>query len=89
MAVEKSNIFLSNTAEAMPFASRPRGGEPTSPERDRNFHARYIKRKLHEAFLASEEERHAASIRHKDGVYLEFSGSSGHSLAIRSLGNRV
>lgn len=89
MAVEKSNIFLSNTAEAMPFASRPRMGGPTYPERDRNFHVRYIKRKLQEAFLAGEEQRDAASIRHKDGVYLEFAGSPGHGLAIQSLENRA
>lgn len=88
MAVERGNIFLSNTAETMPFASRPGIGSASYPSRDRGSHASYVRGKLLEAFEADKEQKSAAAFRHKEGVYLEFSGSPEHQLAIRSLENR-
>ena len=88
MAVEKGNIFLSDTAETMPFASRPGIGSVSYPSRDRCSHANFVRGKLQGAFEADKEQKSAAAFRHKEGVYLEFLGSPEHHLAIQSLENR-
>ena len=89
MAVDKKNIFLTNTAEAMPYVSKRKGGEIFScPKRNVQSHAALIKTKLQNAYNAASTQRQAAAIRYKEGVYLEFSSASQHDLAIKSLENR-
>jgi hypothetical protein len=88
MAVDKRNIFLTNTAIPEPYASESRGGKRLSyPKRNVESHSKSIQTKLQKAYEASGKQKQAAAIRHKDGVYLEFSGAAGHDLAIKSLEN--
>lgn len=88
MAVDKKNIFVTNTAEAMPYVSKPQMGESSYPKRNVKSHAELIKTKLQSSYKAAITQKQAAAIRYKEGVYLEFSSASQHDLAIKSLENR-
>lgn len=88
MTVEKRNIFLTNTAETMPFVSKPRGKKFSYPERDVKSHADLIKKKLQDAYKSDIIQKKSAAIRYKDGVYLEFSSAEKHDLAFQRLENR-
>jgi hypothetical protein len=88
VSVGKRNIFLSNTAETMSYSSdQKRGKTPYYPERDRLTHAERIQKKLQEAYGKDAEQKRAVTIRHKDGVYLEFSSASNYDLKFDSLEN--
>ena len=88
MAVDKKNIFLTNTAEAMPYVSKPQMGGASYPKRNVQSHAALIKTKLQNSYNAASTQKRAVAIRYKEGVYLEFSSASQHDLAIKSLENR-
>lgn len=88
MAVDKKNIFLSNTAEAMPYVSKPQMGGASYPKRNVKSHAELIQTKLQNSYKSAITQKQAAAIRYKEGVYLEFSSASQHDLAIKSLENR-
>lgn len=88
MAVDKKNIFLSNTAEAMPYVSTPQMGGASYPKRNVKSHAELIQTKLQNSYKSAITQKQAAAIRYKEGVYLEFSSASQHDLAIKSLENR-
>ena len=88
MAVDKKNIFLTNTAEAMPYVSKPQMGSFSYPKRNVKSHAELIQKKLQDSYKAAITQKQAAAIRYKEGVYLEFSSASQHDLAIKSLENR-
>lgn len=88
MAVDKKNIFLTNTAEAMPYVSKPQMGGASYPKRDVKSHAAFIQAKLQNSYKAAITQKQAAAIRYKEGVYLEFSSASQHDLAIQRLENR-
>lgn len=88
MAVDKKNIFLTNTAEAMPYVSKPQMGDFSYPKRNVKSHAELIYKKLQDSYKAAITQKQAAAIRYKEGVYLEFSSASQHDLAIKSLENR-
>lgn len=88
MAVNKKNIFLANTAEAMPYVSKPQMGGSSYPNRNIKSHAELIKTKLQNSYKTAITQKQAAAIRYKEGVYLEFSSASQHDLAIKSLENR-
>ena len=88
MAVEKKNIFLKNTIEPLPYASKSSPGpEKRIPNRDVNAHAVFLKHKLEQAYAASLTQKQVAAIRYKEGTYLEFSSAKQHDLAIKSLEN--
>jgi Subtilase family. len=88
MAVEKKNIFLSNTIEPLPYVSKSgRGPEKRIPDRDVNTHANFLKRKFEEAYAQSLTQKQVAAIRYKEGTYLEFSGKQQYDLSIKSLEN--
>lgn len=89
MAVEKRNIFLTNTAISMPFASISKPVKTNYPERKKELHAEFVKRRLQECYAASITQKQAAAIRYKEGIYLEFSSARGHDLVIKSLENRI
>lgn len=89
MAVEKKNIFLSQTAESLSYTSMSRPIGSKYPHRTPASHADYIERKLKECYEESLDQRQAAAIRCKDGTYLEFSGASQYDLAVKSLENRA
>lgn len=87
MAVEKKNIFLSNTVETMPYAGQP-GGRSYYPKRNVKSHAEFIQKRLQDTYKEAIAQKRAAAIRYKEGVYLEFSSAPEYDLAIKSLENR-
>lgn len=89
MAVDKKNIFLSQTAEPLSYTSVSRPIGSNYPHRTTASHADFIQRKLRECYAESLTQRQVAAIRYKEGVYLEFSGASQHDLAVKSLENRT
>ena len=87
MAVDKKNIFLFNTVETLSYAAKGGGGSDKNyPDRDIALHAKKIQKKLQDCFAQSLEEQ-KTDIRHKEGIYLEFSGSPKYDLAVKSLEN--
>ena len=88
MAVEKKNIFLTQTVETMPYTSTSRPIGTNYPKRTVATHAAFIQRKLQECYTNSLTQRQVAAIRYKEGTYLEFSSAKGHDLAIKSLESR-
>lgn len=88
MAVDKRNIFLTNTAEATSYTSPSRrGGQPFYPKRNVSSHAELIQSKLRHSYEVANEQRQAATVRYKEGIYLEFSSAPQYDLAIKSLEN--
>lgn len=88
MAVDKKNIFLSNTIEPLPYSSKSApGSEKRIPQRDVNAHANFLKQRFEEIYTASLTQKQVAAIRYKEGTYLEFSSKKGHDLEIKSLEN--
>lgn len=89
MAVEKKNIFLRDTMRSLPYTSSSTPINRNFPERiNPQTHAAFIERKLQECRKQSMTQKQVAAIRYKQGVYLEFSSSAKHNLAIKSLENR-
>ena len=88
MAVEKKNIFLTQTVETMPYTSISRPIGTNYPKRTVAAHAAFIQRKLQECYTNSLTQKQATAIRYKEGTYLEFSSAKGHDLALKSLENR-
>lgn len=89
MAVDKKNIFLSQTAESLSYTSSPRPMGSNYPRRTTATHADFIQRKLKDCYDEALTQRQVAAIRYKEGTYLEFSGASQHDLAVKSLENRT
>lgn len=88
MAVEKRNIFLTQTVETMPYSSMSKNVKSNYPNRTVATHAVFIQRKLQECYARSAQQKQAAAIRYKEGTYLEFSSAKGYDLAINRLENR-
>ena len=89
MAVDKKNIFLTHTMEAMSYVSSPSLSENRFPKRSFKSHAPIIEKKLQDCYKQSTIQKQSAAIRYKDGTYLEFSSASGYDLAIKSLESKV
>jgi hypothetical protein len=91
MAVEKKNIFLTDTVvENLPYTSRPSFFESNIPTRaNRAGHGTFLKGKFEEAYKQNQEltQRQVAAIKYKEGIYLEFSGKENHELVVKSLEN--
>lgn len=88
MALNKKNIFLTQTVESMPYMSSSTGGGSNFPKRDVNIHANRIQAKLSECYSEALTQKQVAAIKYKDGTYLEFSSAAEYELAIKSLENR-
>ena len=88
MAVDKRNIFLTNTVETMSYTSSSRPMGKNFPKRTVSAHATFVQRKLQECYNNSLTQKQVAAIRYKEGIYLEFSGAKEYDLAIKSLENR-
>ncbi|ELO1550958.1 S8 family peptidase [Listeria monocytogenes] len=89
MTVDKRNIFLRNTETSLGYSGRSIPIKPNYPVRkDVNAHANFIQSKLNDSYERSKNQKQAAAIRYKNGVYLEFSGSLGHELSVKSLEDR-
>jgi len=90
VAVEKKNIFLSNTMEHYDYkAQRKRGSDPHVPQRDSAQHAVTLKQDLFTAYKKHNDltPKQIAAIKYKDGICLEFSGQQAHELMFKSLEN--
>lgn len=88
MAVDKRNIFLTNTVDEMPYVSGSRPGKKNFPNRNVSSHSNFIQNKLQQCYANDLSQKQVAAIRYKEGVYLEFSSAPEHDLAIKSLENR-
>lgn len=88
MAVNKRNIFLTNTVDEMPYVSGSRPGKRKFPNRNVSSHSNFIQNQLHQCYDNALSQKQVAAIRYKEGVYLEFSSAPEHDLAIKSLENR-
>ena len=88
MAVDKKNIFLEQTRESLPYASRQRQSGRSFPTRNNpSAHATFIAGRLRECNAQALEPKQVAAIRYKQGVYLEFSSKEGFPLKTESLEN--
>lgn len=85
MAVDKKNIFLSETVEPLGYTSLSKPGQKAIPDRDPIQHAIFLKSKFEEAFKQSLTEKQVAAIKYKNGTYLEFIGQENHDLVVKSL----
>ena len=88
MAVEKKNIFLKNTKNALEYSSPPGMGSSNFPVRPNvRTHGEFIQQKIKDSYERSTDQKRAAAIKYKNGTYLEFSSESGYDLALKSLEN--
>ena len=88
MAVDKKNIFLSETRDTLPYVSSSKPIEHNYPVRTNpGAHASFISRKLNECRNQELSQRQVAAIRYKTGTYLEFSGMENHDLYTKALEN--
>jgi hypothetical protein len=85
----RPHIVLTNAPLSIPFISKSSGGQnAVYPERDRVTHGQWLQRQFEEIWQGSTsslEERRAASIPTRNGVYVEFSGQPGAPLKVQSL----
>lgn len=89
MSVERKNIFLENVTEQMEYSSLAVSfSRNRYPQRDRNQHAEFIKRRLEESRQSALSQKQVAAIHYRDGMYLEVSGKEGYELVTKSLENR-
>lgn len=85
---EYKNIILKNTVSALPYKSKSGGGNRNNyPSRDKYAHASRILDCLKSSF-DNDKSQKASAVRHKSGMYLEFSSSPGYELQTKSLDNR-
>jgi len=88
VAIEKRNIFLRETQNALPYVSGIKRSGVSFPKRDDpRAHASYISRKLNECRQQDLTQKQVAAIRHKEGTYLEFTGVEHHDLCTKAFDN--
>ena len=89
MAVDKGNIFLTNTQDVLPYVSGSKRANRSLPIRnDPRAHAEFIRQKLNECQEKSLSQKQVAAIRYKDGTYLEFTSAVDCDLPLKSFENR-
>lgn len=85
----RPHILLTNAPDSLNFTSKPSGGSKTIyPGRDRLTHGQWLQNRFEEIWQDSTsrcDERRAASIPSRNGVYVEFSGSPAAPLKVQSL----
>jgi len=90
VAVEKKNIFLSDTVKPYGYKAqgKPSPG-PRIPQRNPVQHAETLKQDLLAAYKKHDNltPKQIAAIKYKDGIALEFSGQQAHELMLKSLEN--
>lgn len=88
MPVEKRNIFLHETQHALPYISKRKRSDASFPCRENpKAHAAFILQKLEACRQQDYDQKQVAAIRHKEGIYLEFSGAAGYDLLTKSFDN--
>lgn len=85
----RPHIFLPNAPDSLRFTSKSsRGSNTIYPDRDRLAHGVWLQNRFEEIWQDStshQEERRAASIPTRNGVYVEFSGQPGSPLKVQSM----
>lgn len=84
----RPHILLPNLPDSLNFTSKPSRGNTVYPNRDRVQHGQWLQNRFEEIWQDStshQEERLAASIPTRNGVYVEFSGQPGSQLKTQSL----
>jgi hypothetical protein len=90
MAIDKKNIFLSDTVKSYNYKAQGKGGsDPRIPQRDPVQHAKNLKQNLFTAYKKHDNltPEQIAAIKYKDGICLEFCGQQAHELMLKSLEN--
>jgi hypothetical protein len=90
VAVDKKNLFLSDTVKSYVYRAQGRPIEgPRIPRRNPVQHVATLKADLAAAYQSHRDltPKQIAAIKYKDGICLEFSGKKGHELIIKSLEN--
>lgn len=87
--VDQRNIVLENTVTAHAYTSTGSIGRSSYPTRNKDDHAKLIKRLLDNSYHNEVTQKQAAAIRYKTGMYLEFSSAPNYDLEIKSLENRT
>lgn len=89
MAVDKKNIFLENVTESLEYKSSSHPVSKNYPIRESvSSHASYIKNRFEACCQQELSQKQISAVKHKNGMYLEFSGESGYELATKSLESR-
>lgn len=81
------HIFIKDKPDEISYSGFGFSNDQT-PERDRLNHGEFLKKKFENLWASFEkrsEERKAASLPTRDGVYIEFIGKEGYELATNSL----
>ncbi len=79
------HIYLQGPTRSEAYTSPRRGGfEPRIPDRNRNRHSTYLKRRLRDAWQQEEEQRAVVHVE-RHGAYIEFESEPGFDLAFQSL----
>jgi len=81
------HIFLNDIPSEINYSGFGFSNE-RSPERDRQSHGGFLKKKfesLWDTYEKRNEERKTATLPYRDGVYIEFVGKEGYELATKSL----
>ena len=85
----RPHILLPNAPDSLSFTSKPsRGPNTVYPNRDRVAHGQWLQSRFQEIWQDStsrQDERRAASIPTRNGVYVEFAGHPGNPLKTQSL----
>ena len=85
----RPHILLPNAPESLQFTSKSAGGsKPNYPERNRITHGEWLQSRFEQIWQESVnliEDRRAASVPGRSGVYVEFAGQPGSPLKTLSL----
>jgi hypothetical protein len=85
----RPHIVLPNAPESLPFTSKSSGGPTFNyPERDRQSHGEWLQNRFEQIWQESasiSEERIAASVPSRNGVYVEFASHPESPLKTQSL----
>lgn len=89
MLFRKKNILLSDTYDKTNFTSQGAQGKKNIKPRDRVMHGNYILRQLDNVWNEADAQRKAmfATIKQKEGTYIEIRGAENHQLIAKSLEN--
>lgn len=90
MAVDKRNILLIGTETSYDYAGNSLRVDKKYPIRNNILaHAKRIKSKLEECYERNQNQKQAAAIKYKEGIYLEFSSAPDCDMATKSLEDKT
>lgn len=85
---QKKNIILHNTYDAINFISDSSRSNNKIKPRDREFHGQRLLRQFENVWKTNEQQKAMfATIKERQGTYIEFKGASNCDLLIKSLEN--